>query len=187
MTPLRTERLILRSWRDTDRRPWAELNADTVVMAHFPATLSRSESDAMVDRMQADLDDRGWGWVAIERRQDGAFVGGAALVPVNFDSWFTPAVEVGWRLTHRHWGHGYATEAARALLRYGFDELALDEVVSFTAAANRRSEAVMVRLGFVPHADGATFEHPNLAPGHPLRRHVLYHLQRTRHRRAEQV
>jgi RimJ/RimL family protein N-acetyltransferase len=174
---LDTPRLRLRRWRDEDRTPFAALNADPAVMEHFPATLSRAESDAFVDRIEAGLNERGWGLWATEVRESGSLIGFVGLNPATFDAPFTPAVEVGWRLAHEYWGNGYATEGARAALDFGFAELALHEIVSFTTYGNLRSRRVMERLGM--HRDPADdFENPNLPAGHAMRPHVLYRLDR---------
>ena len=176
---LRTPRLLLRRWQDTDRPPFAALNADPVVMEHFPAPLRREQSDDLADRIAAGIDERGWGLWAVEIPGTAAFAGFVGLNPATFDAPFTPAVEVGWRLAREHWGRGYATEGARAALSVGFDELALDEIVSFTSHGNSRSRRVMERLGM--RRDPADdFENPNLADGDALRPHVLYRLDRAR-------
>lgn len=166
---LRTERLTLRAWTDADRAPFAALNCDPRVMEHFPSLLTREESDALVARIVEHFARHGYGLWALER--DGAFVGYAGLSAVAFEAAFTPAIEIGWRLAHAAWGQGYASEAARAVLRYAFGELALREVVSFTAVVNVRSRKVMERIGM--RAAGE-FDHPRLPGGHPLRRHVLF-------------
>jgi RimJ/RimL family protein N-acetyltransferase len=174
---LRTSRLVLRRWRDTDRASFAALNADPVVMEHFPATLRREESDDLADRIAAGLDERGWGLWAVEIPGTVAFAGFIGLNPATFAAPFTPAVEVGWRLAREHWGSGYATEGARAALTFGFDALALEEIVSFTTHGNARSRRVMERLGM--HRDPADdFDNPNVPDGDPLRPHVLYRLDR---------
>lgn len=174
---LRTERLLLRQWRPEDRRPFAVLNADPITMEHFPSTLTRAESDALVDRIEAAFEQQGWGLWAVEARGVADFIGFVGLSEPGFDAHFMPAIEVGWRLDRAHWGHGYATEAARAAVAAGFHELGLEEIVSFTVPANLRSRAVMERLGMTrdPADD---FEHPRLPAGHPLRRHVLYRRRR---------
>jgi RimJ/RimL family protein N-acetyltransferase len=175
---LRTSRLVLRRWRDDDRELFAALNADPVVMEHFPARLGRAESDAFVDRIQSGLEERGWGLWAVEVPGAAAFVGFVGLNPATFDAPFTPAVEVGWRLAREHWGNGYATEGARAALDFGFGTLALDEIVSFTTHGNARSRRVMERLGM--RRDPADdFDNPNVPSGDPLRPHVLYRLERS--------
>ena len=171
---LRTERLVLRQWRDTDRAPFAELNADPVVMEHFPAPLSRAQSDAMVDRLRDLIEDQGWGLWAVEVVADQLFIGFVGLAEAAFDQPWCPAVEIGWRLSRSAWGHGYATEAATAVLAHAFEVLGLAEVVSFTATTNTASEAVMRRIGLVPHPAGP-FDHPKIDAGHRLERHVLYH------------
>ncbi len=159
--------------------PFAALNADPLVMEHFPAPLHREESDDLADRITVDIDERGWGLWAVEIPGTVAFAGFIGLNPATFDAPFTPAVEVGWRLARAHWGRGYATEGALAALSFGFDELALDEIVSFTNHGNTRSRRVMERLGMLrdPADD---FEHPNLPYGDALRPHVLYRLDRAR-------
>ncbi|MEV7971352.1 GNAT family N-acetyltransferase [Sphaerisporangium sp. NPDC088356] len=173
---LETERLVLRRWREEDLKPFAEMNADPEVMEHFPATLSRAESDAMAGRIEAGLEEHGFGLWVVEVRDSGLFAGFTGLVWQRFEAHFTPAVEVGWRLAREAWGHGYATEAATAALDHGFGPAGLAEVVSMTVPANVRSQAVMRRLGMTrdPRDD---FEHPRPAAGSPLRPHVLYRLR----------
>lgn len=167
-----TARLVLRRWTDADREPFAAMNADAEVMRYFPAPMSRAESDAFVDRIEAGFDRLGFGLWALERRDDGAFLGFTGLAVVRPDLPFAPATEVGWRLAQSAWGQGFATEAARAALRVGF-ESGHAEIVSFTADINAPSRRVMERLGM--RRDPADdFDHPALPDGSPLRRHVLY-------------
>ena len=174
---LRTDRLILRRWRASDRAPFAHLNADPEVMRHFPRPLTREESDELVDKIEVRFDERGYGLWAVERRDDGIFLGFTGLSYQAWEAAFTPCVEVGWRFDGFAWGHGYATEAARAALRFGFEVAGLDEIVSMTATTNSRSMRVMERLGM--HRDPADdFDHPRIPVGHALRRHVLYRLDR---------
>lgn len=168
---MQTDRLILRNWQDSDREPFAALNADPEVMAHFPAPMSRERSDAMIDRHRALLEASEPGLFAVE--DSGGFIGFVGLAVPGFKTSFTPCVEIGWRLAHHAWGHGYATEAALAVLDHGFNRLMLNEIVSFTSIGNRRSRAVMERIGMT-HDPLEDFDHPNLEAGHPLRRHVLY-------------
>lgn len=172
-TPLRTDRLILRRWRPGDREPFAALNADPEVMEHFPATMSRVESDAFVDRVESRFDELGFGLWALEVAATGEFIGFTGLSIPGFTAPFLPGVEVGWRLVRPAWGRGYATEAARRALEVGFADIDLPEIVSFTATTNLRSQAVMARIGMTrdPADD---FDHPSLPAGHRLRRHVLY-------------
>ena len=174
---LRTERLVLRRWREEDLEPYAALNADPDVMHHFPKTLSRAESDAMVDRIEAHFDERGYGLWAVEvigSASNGGvpFIGFIGLAYQTFPAHFTPAVEVGWRLAKAHWGKGYAPEGARAALDVAFDELGLDEVVSMTTVGNDKSRRVMEKIGMTrdPADD---FEHPNVTDPR-IRPHVLY-------------
>lgn len=178
MTPveLRTDRLRLRRWHDEDRGPFAAINADPAVMEHFPATMTRAESDALADRVSTHIEREGWGLWALEVADTGEFVGFTGLSVPGFDAHFTPAVEVGWRLAANAWGNGYASEAAPAALAYGFGSLGLTEVVSFTAQTNVRSQAVMRRIGMT-REPADDFQHPALDPASPLRAHVLYRIR----------
>jgi ribosomal-protein-alanine N-acetyltransferase len=171
--------LLLRRWRDSDREPFAALNADPRVMEHFASTLTRAESDAMVDRIEAAFENDGFGLWAVELVATGDFAGFVGLSIPTFEAHFTPAVEVGWRLAREHWGHGYATEAARAALAYGFDVAALEEIVSFTVPQNLRSRRVMERIGMT-YDPADDFDHPRFPEGHRVRRHVLYRVARAR-------
>jgi ribosomal-protein-alanine N-acetyltransferase len=171
---LRTRRLLLRQWRDADLEPFAALNADTEVMRYFPRGLDRAESDALAGRVRAQIEARGWGLWAVELRASGAFAGFVGLSEPAFEARFTPAVEAGWRLGRAFWGYGYATEAARAALAFGFDELELDEIVALTSTVNVRSRWVMERLG-MRHDPADDFDHP-LVDSDELRPHVLYRL-----------
>ena len=173
---IHTERLVLRQWRDEDRETFAALNADPIVMEHFPSTMTRAESDAYVDRVSATIAQRGWGTWAVEVAATGEFIGFVGLNEPRFEAHFTPAVEIGWRLARGAWGHGYATEAARAVLAYAFDELKLGEIVSFTTVENRRSRRVMERIG-MSRDPADDFDHPNVT-NERIRPHVLYRLAR---------
>jgi RimJ/RimL family protein N-acetyltransferase len=174
-----TARLVLRSFAPADQDRFAAMNADPRVMEYYPSPLSREQSDAIVARMAATWAERGFGLWALECRDDATFIGYAGLWPVPDEVPVSnrpaPCVEVGWRLAAHAWGHGFATEAAREAIGFGFAERALPEVVSFTAVANRRSRAVMERLGMVRDVLG-DFEHPALHEGHRLSKHVLYRL-----------
>jgi RimJ/RimL family protein N-acetyltransferase len=146
-------------------------------MEHFPSTLTRTESDALVDRIEDHFERHGWGLWAVEVVASGDFIGFVGLWPVWFTAHFTPAVEVGWRLSRSHWGHGLAPEAARAAIDDGFARLDLDEIVSLTSTGNVRSQRVMQKLGMGRDPDD-DFDHPAFGDGHPLRRHVLYRTRR---------
>lgn len=182
VTELRTPRLLLRQWRRDDFDPFAALNADPEVMRFFPAPLTRAQSDAFAIRATRDIAKRGWGLWAVEVVETEAFIGFVGLAKLGFDAHFTPAIEVGWRLSRGHWGTGFATEGGRAALAFGLDELRLDQIVSCTATINVSSRAVMRRLGMKrdPNDD---FDHPSLGPG-PLRPHVLYRMRNTRETRS---
>lgn len=168
-----TGRLILRRWRDSDREPFAAMNADPEVMRYFRATLDREASDAFADRIEASFDELGYGLWAVERRDGGAFLGFTGLALQRYEAPWTPAVEIGWRLARSAWGHGYATEAAEAALAFGFDRVGLDEIVSVTTRTNERSRRLMTRLGMT-HDPADDFDYPLLPEGHPLRPSVLY-------------
>ncbi len=176
---VRTDRLLLRGWRDQDREPFAALNADPVVMEHFTAPMPRADSDAFVGFMRQRWAEYGYGLWAAERLDTGAFIGFVGLNLATFEAPFTPAVEVGWRLAREHWGHGFATEGGRASLAYAFDAVGVTEVVSFTAVGNERSWRVMDRLGL---QRSGTFDHPRVPDGHRVRPHVLYRIDAARWR-----
>jgi len=172
---LRTPRLLLRRWRAADREPFAALNADPRVVEHLGRPLTRGESDAIIARLEAQFEERGFGLWAVEVPGRAPLIGMVGLSTPAFEAPFTPCVEVGWRIAYEHWGEGYATEAARAALSFGFERLGLLEIVSFTVPANLRSRRVMEKLG-MRRDPAEDFEHPALPPGHALRRHVLYRL-----------
>ena len=177
MRELRTRRLILRGWRESDLAPFAALNADPRVMEHFAAALPRAESDALARRIENHFARHGFGLWAVEVPGVVDFAGFIGLSIPLFDAQFTPCVEIGWRMAYEHWRLGYTTEGAREVMRLAFDELQLEEVVSFTVAANRRSRSVMKRIGMSRDLAG-DFDHPSMPAGHPLRGHVLYRLSR---------
>jgi RimJ/RimL family protein N-acetyltransferase len=177
VSELRTDRLRLRRWTPGDVEPFARINADPVVMAHFPATLTRERSVAMIERIEGHFEKEGYGLWALEVPGVARFIGFVGLQRVAFDAAFTPAVEVGWRLDAHHWGHGYATEAARACIGVAFAEAGLSGVVSMTTPGNLRSRRVMERIGMRRDPAG-DFDHPGVPAGHRLRRHVLYRLSR---------
>jgi RimJ/RimL family protein N-acetyltransferase len=173
---LDTARLSLRGWQQCDREPFAAMNADPEVMAFFPAPLSRAASDASIDAWQQAFAARGWSNWAVEVRSTNAFIGFVGLSVPGRALPFSPCVEVGWRLARTAWGRGYATEAAREALKFGFAVLCLREIVSFTTLGNRRSRAVMERIGLQDtHED---FDHPGVPEGNALRRHCLYRITR---------
>lgn len=172
---IRTERLLLRPWRAEDRESFAALNADPEVRRYFEGVQTRAESDATVDRIEAHFAQHGFGFWAVEVRGIAPFIGFTGLAVTPFEAHFTPALEVGWRLAREHWGKGYATEAASASLRYGFECLELDEIVAFAVEGNARSRAVMERVGMT-HEPADDFDHPGLPQDSPLRRHVLYRI-----------
>ena len=175
---IETERLLLRPWREADLEPFIRMNEDPEVVEYLPSPISGKESQQFVRRSQAHFAEHGYGLYVVERREDAAFLGYTGLNWTLFESHFTPALEVGWRLARHAWGRGYATEAARASMTHAFVEKGISEIVSFTVPANARSAAVMKRLGMTrdPADD---FVHPRLGPDHPLGHHILYRVQRS--------
>ena len=182
MTTLKTDRLILRPWRDADFEPFAAMSADPAVMETLMGPLTREKSDAVATRLKSQIERDGFGFWAMELPGIAPFIGFTGIRVVDFAAPFVPPppariVEIGWRLAHEHWGKGYASEAARAALAHGFGPLGLDEIVALTAQTNARSRAVMTRLGMT-HNPADDFDHPNVPDGHPLKRHVLYRPKR---------
>ena len=172
-----TPRLLLRNWQPRDRSPFATLNADPRVMQYFPSPLTSEETDLALERIAAHFERCGFGLWAAEIRATGEFAGFIGLSVPGFQTHFTPCVEIGWRVAARFWNQGLATEGALEVLRYGLGPLCLKEIVSFTAEENRPSRRVMEKIGITrdPRDD---FDHPGIAEGHPLRRHVLYRMRR---------
>ncbi len=172
---IRTQRLLLRQWRDEDLEPLDRLNTDPQVMEFLLAPLTREESAARLEVYSQHIREHGWGLWAVSVPGVSDFIGWIGLWPIGFEAHFTPAIEVGWRLLPEFWGQGYATEGAKASLRYGFEVLKLDEIVSITVPANVRSRRVMGKIGM--HRDPKDdFDHPKVPEGHPLKKHVLYRL-----------
>jgi RimJ/RimL family protein N-acetyltransferase len=176
LNSLRTKRLLLRHWREADVAPFAALNADPEVMRHFPSPLTREQTEAMYGRILEGFATRGFGLWAVELVASGEFIGFVGLLVPSFEAHFTPCVEIGWRLARKYWGNGYAPEAAREVLRDGFERVGLSEIVSMTATTNLPSMRVMEKIGMV-RSPGDDFDHPWLDAGHPLCRHVLYRVQ----------
>jgi len=170
---LHTRRCVLRQWKETDLGAWAEMNADPEVRRHFPGLLSDEQARAEAGRCRDGIDQRGWGVWALEVPGALTFAGFVGLIVPHYDAPFVPALEIGWRLPRAAWGQGYATEAAQAALEFAFGRLQVREVVAITVPGNEASRRVMARLG-MQRDEGGDFDHPRIAPGHPLRRHVLY-------------
>lgn len=178
MIALETDRLILRGWEARDHAPFAAINADLRVMDYFPELLSYDQSIASIERWQSYADKCGYCFQPVEEKATSSFVGFVGLSPTSFDAHFTPAIEIGWRLGAQHWGKGYAGEAASALLQHGFQILNLAQIVSLAVVGNRKSRAVMEKIG-MSRDPGDDFDHPALDPGHRLSRHVLYRISQT--------
>lgn len=177
MIPLVTERLVLRAWREEDKPPFATINADPVVMEHFPGPLNREQSDEFVDRLSATLQECGMTFFAAEEKASGRFIGLIGLMPVSANLPIAPAVQLGWRLAAGVWGHGLATEGARAALHAGFEDYGLKRQLAFTTPRNKASRRVMEKIGLIRNV-AADFDHPDLEPDHPLERHVVYEIDR---------
>jgi [ribosomal protein S5]-alanine N-acetyltransferase len=172
---IETPRLILRQWKTSDHEPFIQLNQDKDVMEFFPSIKTREETLAQIERMSQNIIRQGYGFFAMERKDNHEFIGFTGLTHPGFESYFTPCVEIGWRLSKANWRQGFATEAAKACLGFGFDALGLSEIYSFTSVHNKRSENVMVKIGMIKEGE---FEHPLLDDGDFLKKHVLYKCSR---------
>lgn len=170
---LETERLILRSWRESDRIPFRAMNQDPKVMEFFPKTYTTKESDSTILKIEDHFKTHGFGLFATEIKSTQEFIGFVGIQNIPFDSHFTPAIEIGWRLSSDHWGHGYAPEGAREVLRFALEELKLNEILALTTKDNMKSRRVMEKIGMT-YDERDDFDHPKLASDHPLRPHVLY-------------
>lgn len=173
---IETERLTLRQWKASDRKPFAELNADPEVMEYFPSTVSESESHQFIQRVTAKIEESGWGFWAVELKDSNDYIGFVGLSNPASKLPFTPCTEIGWRLAKRYWGKGYATEAAQAALKFAFENLSIDEVVSFTSVQNKRSQAVMKNINMTDTCQN--FMHPSIPVGNELQEHVLFKITR---------
>ena len=173
---IRTSRLILREWRDSDLDPFAAMGADPRVMEFFPYLNDRATSDALAARIRRHFAEHGFGFWALEIPGVAEFIGFCGIAHVKFEARFTPCVEIGWRLAHAYWGRGYAPEAARAALDYGFKTLGLPEIVAFTTVMNAKSRRVMEKIGMT-YDPADDFDHPSLPVGHAIRPHVLYRIR----------
>jgi len=176
MKILETERLILRTWEDSDLQKMFEINQDPQVMEYFPSLQDLKTTKKLVERINNHFDKYGYTVYACERKDTSEFIGFIGLFTPEFDAQFTPATEIGWRLSSKHWGLGFATEGAKAVLNYAFNDLKIPEIVSFTAMNNLKSINVMKKIG-LHHNKKDDFDHPKLDVSSNLRRHVLYRLR----------
>lgn len=170
-----TERLGLREWKGTDTYPFSLMNADHVVMQHFPSVLSYDQTCEMIERIKKHVDKNGFGLYAVERNDTKEFIGFTGFAIPTFESFFTPCIEIGWRFKKEEWSKGFAIEAASACLAFGFTELGFDKIVSFTSAINRKSENVMKRIGMEKVGN---FDHPKIDKKNVLCNHVLYEINK---------
>jgi len=174
---IETERLLLRQWIETDRAVFCKLNSDPETMCFFPNVFSEEDSHTFIDKTIGLIQAQGYGLFAVERKSDHQFLGFIGLAHPSYETHFTPCTEIGWRLDKEHWGKGYATEGAKAVLDFAFNQLNLDEIVSFTAVLNLPSINVMKRIGMKLDVEGE-FNHPRVEAGHKLERHILYRMRR---------
>lgn len=184
MVLIKTDRLILRPWRKEDLEPFAKLNTDPRVMEYFPSIKSYEETSAEYNRILQHFAQHGWGFWAVALPNETDFIGFIGLRFDDFPAPFTPAVEIGWRLAFDHWGKGYATEGAKAALKYGFESLHLNEIISFTTVQNTRSRRIMEKIG-MQHDSKDDFDHPTLPEDHQLKRHVLYRLKENEWKKSQ--
>ncbi|MFT6388363.1 MAG: ribosomal-protein-alanine N-acetyltransferase [Cellvibrionaceae bacterium] len=173
---LKTERLLLRQWKEDDFDVFDAINADADVMEFYPDIQSSEESFNMAQYFQMLILQKGWGFWAVERLSDNSFIGFVGLNEPTCDLPVTPCVEIGWRLSKESWGKGYATEAAKAVLKFAFNELKLNHVYSFASVANIRSRSVMEKIGM--KNTNANFHHPIIPEGHSLSEHVAYKISK---------
>lgn len=174
-TYVETNRLIMRSWSESDVEPFIQLNADDEVMEFFPNTLSQNETLSFIKKIENQFHKWGFGWFAVEHKETGLFIGFIGLSKPEFQSHFTPCVEIGWRLDKRFWNRGLATEGAKAVLELGFDQYDLEEIYSFTTTENKASESVMKKIGM---RKVGSFRHPMIPEANPLCEHLLYRITR---------
>ena len=174
---LETQRLTLRRWQEADRAPFAAMNADPIVMHYFAAPMTREQSDEAIDRYLAAFDSEGFSFFAADLRESGDFIGTIGLQTMRdvIPNLPQPAVEIGWRLTQSAQCKGLATEGARTVVDFAFNQLGLNEVVAITAIPNQPSRRVMEKLGMT-HRPDLDFDHPSVPTGHPHQRHALYQL-----------
>ncbi|MCB0512951.1 MAG: GNAT family N-acetyltransferase [Bacteroidetes bacterium] len=177
MKILETDRLILRTWVDEDLESMLAINQDPKVMEYFPSLQDLDMTKNFIAKVNAHFKNHGYSLYAAVRKDTNEFIGFIGLLIADFESHFTPATEIGWRLSSNHWGQGFATEGAKAVLDYAFRELKIPEIVSFTAAGNAKSIRVMQKIG-LQHNEADDFNHPKLDDKSPLKRHVLYRLSR---------
>ncbi len=183
-TVIETDRLILRTWHTADLEPMCAINQDPRVMEHFPELQGVDETKSLIDKINKQYANNGYTLYVTELKKTGEFIGFIGLFTVGFEAHFTPATEIGWRLGFNHWGKGYATEGAKGVLRYGFCELDLPEIVSFAVVDNKRSTRVMEKIG-LRHNPSDDFDHPNLDLENRLCRHVLYRLTKAAYVQGE--
>lgn len=181
---IETDRLILRTWLDNDLQPMLAINQDPKVMEYFPSLQDLEMTKNFIDKVNAHFEKHSYSLYATVRKDTGEFIGFIGLLIADFDAHFTPATEIGWRLSSKHWGQGFATEGAKAVLDYAFRELKIPEIVSFTAEGNAKSVKVMQKIG-LRHNENDDFDHQKLDDTNPLKRHVLYRLNRQEYLQGE--
>ena len=186
MKILETDRLILRTWSDDDLQPMLAINQDPKVMEYFPGLQDLETTKNFITKVNDHFNKYGYSLYACERKDTNEFIGFIGLLIADFKAHFTPAIEIGWRLSSKHWGQGFATEGAKAALDYAFRELKISEIVSFTTAGNAKSIRVMEKIGLQHNVNDA-FDHPKLDDTSPLKRHVLYRLSREKYLQGQSI
>lgn len=176
MNIIETERLILRTWEEDDMNAYYSLNQDPKVVEFLFKMTSINQARAFIETMNRQFNAHGYTIFALEEKQTGKWIGFTGLNAPVWSERFTPCVEIGWRIRSDCWGHGYATEAAKAILDYGFKMCALDEILAWTVPANIRSIRVMEKIGMMRDFNG-DFYHPEIPSGHPLSKHILYRIK----------
>ncbi|AHE54193.1 GNAT family N-acetyltransferase [Sphingomonas sanxanigenens] len=172
-----TDRLVLRRWRDADLPAFRAQDADPRVRRFMGPLLTPEQSDAVRERHRGYERSHGLGFFTVERRTDGAVIGFCGLKPGAPGTPIEGEVEIGWLFGADYWGQGYAVEAARAALGWGWATLAVPSIAAITTAANTASRRVMDRLGMV-HVPADDFIHPLLAGDAALSAHVTYRVSR---------
>ena len=181
MINIKTNRLLLRQWRDTDLEQFVAINQDPKVMRYLPKVLSHDEVQQMISKMKLSITKNGYGFYACEEKSSALCIGFIGLNKPSFKAHFTPCVEIGWRLGSQYWNQGYATEGAKAVLDFGFHELSFPEIVSFTVPNNKASIRVMEKIGLIL-SPKESFLHPLLPQNHKLSKHVLYRLKKSEYK-----
>lgn len=175
MFTISTSRLLLRLWKEGDIDAYYQINQNPDVLEFLPGALTRTEVKNFMARQNQQFVERGFALWAAELKETSDLIGFIGLNYFDYPVHFSPAVEIGWRLSSSFWGKGYATEGARKVIEFGFHQCHLQEIVAFTVPKNIRSQRVMEKIGMVQDMNGDFF-HPKLPRKHRLAKHVLYRI-----------